>query len=166
MVLYTSNVSFNNEETHNRLMEQGYKYEVHYAKHTGNFGPDWGTTSGPYVEYLEYKVAFCTTEVEAIAVKEAKEALEEVAYVDEVKPLVHKMTEEERIAAREAEKRAKDEAAAKKNNMSYEEYVAYKKKKNTMARYEREMRKIKEQMEALEAKYVEYEAKLNDLTRG
>ena len=76
------------------------------------------------------------------------------------------MTEEERIAAREAEKRAKDEAAAKKNNMSYEDYVAYKKKKNTKARYEREMRKIKEQMEALEAKYAEYEAKLNDLTRG
>lgn len=166
MVLYTSNVSFNNEETHNRLMEQGYKYEVHYAKHTGNFGPDWGTTSGPYVEYLEYKVAFCTTEEEAKAVKEAKEALESTAYVNEVKPLVHKITEEERVAAREAEKRAKNKAAAKKNGMSYEEYVTYKKKKDAIARYSREMRKIEDQMEMLKAKYAEYGAKLDGLLKG
>lgn len=166
MVLYTSVVSFNNEKTHNELMADGYRYEVHYGEHTGHFGRDWKDSCGPDVEYLNHKVAFCDTEEEAKAVKAAKEALEEVAYVDEVAPLVHKMTEEERIAAREAEKRAKDEAAAKKNNMSYEEYVAYKKKKNAKARYEREMRKIKEQMEALEAKYAEYEAKLNDLTRG
>lgn len=166
MVLHTSIVAFNNEKTHNELMADGYKYEVHYGEHTGHFGRDWKDDCGPDVEYLNHKVAFCDTEEEAIAVKEAKEALEEVAYVEEVKPLVHKMTEEERVVAREAEKRAKDEAAAKKNNMSYEEYVAYKKKKNAIARYEREMRKIKEQMEGLKAKYDEYEAKLNDLTRG
>ena len=166
MVLYTSIVYFNNEESHNEFLEQGYKYEVHYGKHTGNFGPDWGETSGPYVEYLEHKVAFCTTEEEAKAVKAAKEALEEIAYVDEVKPLVHKMTEEERIAAREAEKRAKNEAAAKKNGMPYEEYVTYKKKKDAIARYCREMRKIEDQMEMLKAKYTEYGTKLDGLLKG
>lgn len=166
MVLYTSVVCFNNEETHNELMDDGYKYEVHYGEHTGHFGRDWKDSCGPDVEYLNHKVAFCDTEEEAIAVKEAKEADESVAYVDEVQPLVHKMTEEERIATREAEKRAKDEAAAKKNNMSYEEYVAYKKKKDAIARYKREMRKIEEQMEALEAKYDEYQAKLDGLLKG
>ena len=166
MVLYTSVVSFNNEKTHNELMDDGYKYEVHYGEHTGHWGKDWKDGAGPEVEYLNHKVAFCDTEEEAIAVKEAKEALEEVAYVDEVKPLVHKMTEEERVAAREAEKRAKNKATAKKYGMSYEEYVTYKKKKDAIARYCREMRKIEDQMEMLKAKYAEYGAKLDGLLKG
>lgn len=58
-----------------------------------------------------------------------------------------------------AEKRAKDEIAAKENNMTYEEYIAYKKKKDAMARYKKEMDKMKIQIEVLEARYAEYEAK-------
>lgn len=58
-----------------------------------------------------------------------------------------------------AEKRAKDEIAAKENNMTYEEYIAYKKKKDVMARYKKEMDKMKIQIEVLEARYAEYEAK-------
>lgn len=72
-----------------------------------------------------------------------------------------------------AEKRAKDEMAAKENNMSYEEYVAYKKKKDAMARYKKEMDKMKMQIEVLEARYAEYESKyteyetiLNNLMKG
>lgn len=72
-----------------------------------------------------------------------------------------------------AEKRAKDEIAAKENNMTYEEYIAYKKKKDAMARYKKEMDKMKMQIEVLEAryaeykaKYLEYETKLNNLTKG
>lgn len=72
-----------------------------------------------------------------------------------------------------AEKRAKDEIAAKENNMTYEEYIAYKKKKDTMARYKKEMDKMKMQIEVLEARYAEYEARyieyeieLNNLTKG
>lgn len=72
-----------------------------------------------------------------------------------------------------AEKRAKDEIAAKENNMSYEEYITYKKKKDAMARYKKEMDKMKKQIEILEARYAEYEAKyleyetkLNNLTKG
>ena len=42
-----------------------------------------------------------------------------------------------------AEKRAKDEIAAKENNMSYEEYITYKKKKDAMARYKKKMDKMK-----------------------
>ena len=58
-----------------------------------------------------------------------------------------------------AKKRAKDEIAAKENNMTYEEYIAYKKKKDAMARYKKEMDKMKIQIEVLEARYAEYEAK-------
>lgn len=72
-----------------------------------------------------------------------------------------------------AEKRAKDEIAAKENNMTYEEYIAYKKKKDAMARYKKEMDKMKIQIEVLEARYAEYEAKyaeyeskLNNLMKG
>lgn len=65
-----------------------------------------------------------------------------------------------------AEKRAKDEMAAKENNMSYEEYVAYKKKKDAMARYKKEMDKMKKQIEVLEARYAEYETTLNNLMKG
>lgn len=72
-----------------------------------------------------------------------------------------------------AEKRAKDEMAAKENNMTYEEYVAYKKKKDAMARYKKEIDKMKMQIEVLEARYAEYEARyteyeteLNNLTKG
>lgn len=72
-----------------------------------------------------------------------------------------------------AEKRVKDEIAAKENNMTYEEYIAYKKKKDAMARYEKEIRKIKKQIEALETRCAEYEARyakykveLNSLMKG
>lgn len=72
-----------------------------------------------------------------------------------------------------AEKRARDEATAKENGMSYEEYIAYKKQKDAMARYKKEMDKMKKQIEVLEAryaeyeaKYVEYETKLNNLAKG
>lgn len=72
-----------------------------------------------------------------------------------------------------AEKRAKDEIAAKENNMTYEEYIAYKKKKDTMARYKKEILKMKKQIEILEtrcteyeARYAEYETILNNLTKG
>lgn len=72
-----------------------------------------------------------------------------------------------------AEKRTKDEIAAKENNMTYEEYVAYKKKKDAMARYKKEMDKMKKQIEVLEARYAEYEARyieyeieLNSLAKG
>lgn len=65
-----------------------------------------------------------------------------------------------------AKRRAKDEIAAKENNMSYEEYITYKKKKDAMARYKKEMDKMKMQIEVLEARYAEYEIELNNLTKG
>lgn len=72
-----------------------------------------------------------------------------------------------------AKRRAKDEIAAKENNMSYEEYITYKKKKDAMARYKKEMDKMKMQIEVLEARYAEYESRyaeyeieLNNLTKG
>lgn len=72
-----------------------------------------------------------------------------------------------------AKRRAKDEIAAKENNMSYEEYITYKKKKDAMTRYKKEILKMKKQIEVLEtrcaeykAKYAEYETKLNNLTKG
>ena len=72
-----------------------------------------------------------------------------------------------------AEKRAKDEITAKENNMSYEEYITYKKKKDAMARYKKEILKMKKQIEVLEercaeyeARYAEYETILNNLTKG
>lgn len=65
-----------------------------------------------------------------------------------------------------AKKRAKDEIAAKENNMTYEEYIAYKKKKDAMARYKKEMDKMKMQIEVLEERYAEYETILNNLTKG
>ena len=70
-------------------------------------------------------------------------------------------------------RRAKDEIAAKENNMSYEEYITYKKKKDAMARYKKEMDKMKMLIEVLEARYAEYESRyaeyeieLNNLTKG
>lgn len=65
-----------------------------------------------------------------------------------------------------AKKRAKDEIAAKENNMTYEEYIAYKKKKDAMARYKKEMDKMKMQIEVLEERCAEYETILNNLTKG
>lgn len=65
-----------------------------------------------------------------------------------------------------AKKRAKDEIAAKENNMTYEEYIAYKKKKDAMARYKKEMDKMKMQIEILEERCAEYETILNNLTKG
>lgn len=65
-----------------------------------------------------------------------------------------------------AKKRAKDEIAAKENNMTYEKYIAYKKKKDAMARYKKEMNKMKMQIEVLEERCAEYETILNNLTKG
>lgn len=65
-----------------------------------------------------------------------------------------------------AKKCAKDEIAAKENNMTYEEYIAYKKKKDAMARYKKEMDKMKMQIEVLEERCAEYETILNNLTKG